>query len=317
MIVAQAVEANKYVTVDMNDMLMLSAIVMIGGFALVFITFMIIRLIQWLWVTYPLVEGTITKVCEDSIEVEYEFNGVIETGEVRNSILFESSGIPKYQTEDVIKVYRNPLNGKLKAKEQITHRTPSFSAIVMMAAYAAFFTSILVKLIMWKNELGPNIPNEIKVLKTTAETNIRLYVGAFFGIVLLTMIVSSIEGYIAEAKVKKQLANCNFIPVRAVITGHNKIWAKGGKNSRGYYKYYECYRYEYGGQNYVYTSLDYNRAHAITNPGSIVELNFNRDTKDITETKGVVHKTWVKIAEIVLLGLFFGFIYFIISHISL
>lgn len=42
----------------------------------------------------------------------------------------------------------------------------------MMAAYAAFFTSILVKLIMWKNEHGPNIPNEIKVLKTTAETNI-------------------------------------------------------------------------------------------------------------------------------------------------
>lgn len=43
---------------------------------------MIIRLIQWFWVTYPLVEGTIPKVCEDSIEVEYEFNGVIETGEV-------------------------------------------------------------------------------------------------------------------------------------------------------------------------------------------------------------------------------------------
>ena len=208
---------------------------------------------NWLWIKYPLVDGVITNISAQvamdindgfksiKIDVEYDFNGEKKTGTINERIKCQLSDIPKYQVGDTMKLYRNPLNGKLRSKEYITVRTPNVSNVVMMSAFTVYFISICVKLIQWRNELGPVVPNEIQILKTTAEANIRLYVGGFLGSILLSIVVSSIADYIEEAKIKKELRTCDFMPVRAVITAYDKIWVNGGKNSHGYFKYYECY----------------------------------------------------------------------------
>ena len=112
------------------------------------------------------------------------------------------------------------------------------------------------------------------------------------------------------------MSTCNLIPIKAIITTYDLVWVRGNKNRRGYYKYYECYRYEYRGRNYIYTSKNCKIDENNIQPGMEIELMYNTNEDDIVETKDSAYAFWLKLVFIGCVGLFCVIFYFFVSFIS-